>query len=140
MLGTLSPEQILDVLQQNSLGHLGCYDGARVYVVPINYAFHDTYIIAHAREGLKIDIMRQYPEVCFQVTEIQQPRQWRSVTAWGRYEEVLDEKEKYYVMKVLVGRLLHDQVSETARLPAPGEPRPILFRIRISESSGRFEG
>ena len=95
-------------------------------------------------------MMRQHPHVCFQVDEIANLTNWRSVILWGAYEEITDPKEKFYAMKFLVSRLAHLQVSETAGVSQMHEEmagerkpeniiRPIIYRIRISEKTGRFE-
>ncbi|PUZ20933.1 hypothetical protein GA0116948_11862 [Chitinophaga costaii] len=146
MLGNLNEQEIEEVLLRNVTGRIGCYDGSRVYVVPVSYAYNDKYIIAHAHEGMKINIMRKNPQVCFEVDEMQDQANWRSVIAWGVYEEVLQERERYYAMKFLVSRLMHLQLSETARLPEkelvptkPDQLKPIVYRIRLGERTGRFE-
>jgi nitroimidazol reductase NimA-like FMN-containing flavoprotein (pyridoxamine 5'-phosphate oxidase superfamily) len=150
MLGTLSKQQIDELLTRNVMGRIGCRDGNRVYVVPVSYAYNDKYIIAHSREGMKIEMMRKNPEVCFEVDELQDLSNWKSVILQGVYEEITDERERYYAMKFLVSRLMHLKVSETARLPhlvvegvvedpEPGEIRPVVYRIRLHSVSGRFE-
>ncbi|HEY0272626.1 MAG TPA: pyridoxamine 5'-phosphate oxidase family protein [Chitinophaga sp.] len=147
MLGTLNEQEIEEVLLRNVTGRIGCYDGSKVYVVPVSYAYNDKYIITHSYEGMKINIMRKNPQVCFEVDEMQDQANWRSVIAWGTYEEVTNERERYYAMKFLVSRLMHLQISETARLPEeaqhaparPGDPKPIVYRIRLGERTGRFE-
>jgi len=150
MLGTLTLQQMDELLHRNVTGRIGCHDGDRVYIVPVSYAFNDTFIIAHSREGLKIDMMRKNPQVCFEVDEIADLSNWKSVIAYGTYEEIDDEKERYYAMKFLVGRLMQLKVSETAGIPKMGlenlsetspipEIRPVVYRIRIEELTGRFE-
>jgi len=58
------------LLAQAPVGHLGLYDGEEPYVVPFNFAHKNSQIYMHsAFEGRKIDIMRQYPRVCFAVDE-----------------------------------------------------------------------
>lgn len=150
MLGTLTQQQMEELLLRNVTGRIGCHDGDRVYIVPVSYAFNDTGIIAHSREGLKIDMMRKNPKVCFEVDEIADMGNWKSVIAYGNYEEIEDEKERYYAMKFLVGRLMHQRVSETAGIPRMGmdgvaetivasEIRPVVYRIRFDGLTGRFE-
>jgi nitroimidazol reductase NimA-like FMN-containing flavoprotein (pyridoxamine 5'-phosphate oxidase superfamily) len=122
----------------------------KVYIVPVSYAYNDQYIIAHSLEGMKIEIMRKHPEVCFEVDEIRDQSNWKSVIAWGTYEEIINEKERYYAMKFLVGRLVHLAVSETAGLTKveghnvadvykPEVIRPVVYRIKLTEKTGRFE-
>jgi len=150
MLGTLSQQQIEELLTRNVIGRIGCHDGDRIYVVPVCYAYNERYVIAHSREGLKIEMMRKNPKVCFEVDDIRDLSNWKCVIAQGFYEEITDEREKYYAMKFLVSRLKHLKVSETARLPhmaldgavdepSPGVIRPIVYRIRLSSLTGRFE-
>ncbi|MEI3797112.1 hypothetical protein SAMN05660461_1033 [Chitinophaga ginsengisegetis] len=150
MLGKLNLDQIDQVLAKNVTGRIGCTDGQKVYIVPVSYAFNNAYLVIHSREGMKIDMMRQHPHVCFQVDEITDMANWRSVVLWGDYEEITDPKERFYAMKFLVSRLAHLQVSETAGVSDMHEEiatermpeniiRPIVYRIRITEKTGRFE-
>jgi hypothetical protein len=83
IIGDLSIKQSEDVLQNNFIGRIGYHDGAKTYIVPVNYLFDGQNIIIHSREGLKIHIMRRNPEVCFEVDEISSFTEWRSVIAWG---------------------------------------------------------
>ena len=137
------------MLRDNVLGHIGCSDGTKVYVVPVNYAYDGHFIIAHSLPGMKIDIMRKNPSVCFEVDEIKGSNEWKSVVAWGTFQELTDERDRYYAMKIFVDRMIHLKISETAKPPELGENRvhprsegnirPIIYRIVISESTGRFE-
>ncbi|RFS26594.1 pyridoxamine 5'-phosphate oxidase family protein [Chitinophaga silvatica] len=150
MLGKLSIEEINQVLEHNVTGRIGCTDGEKVYIVPVSYAYNDTYLIAHSKEGMKIEMMREHPGICFQVDEIKDLSNWRSVICWGDYEEITNQKERYYAMKFLVSRLTHLHVSETVGMQEMHQEltnpensdqilRPIIYRIRISERTGRYE-
>ena len=144
MLGTLATDQIDQVLCANVTGRIGCTDGTKMYIVPVSYVFNGSYLIAHSKEGMKIDIMRDHPHVCFQVDETGGDTNWRSVLVWGDYEEITDPKERYYAMKSLVSHLMHIKMSEPAgmqeqELPQEQLLRPIVYRIRIKEKTGRFE-
>ncbi|UPK72716.1 pyridoxamine 5'-phosphate oxidase family protein [Chitinophaga filiformis] len=150
MLGTLSQKQIDELLTRNVTGRIGCHDGDHIYIVPVSYAYNEKYIIAHSREGLKIEMMRKNPKVCFEVDEIHDLGNWQSAIAQGTYEEITDERERYYAMKFLVSRLKHLKIGETARLPhmaieggaeedVPVELRPVVYRIRLDHLTGRFE-
>jgi hypothetical protein len=150
MLGKLGLDEIDAVLTANITGRIGCTDGVKVYVVPVSYAFNGSYVIVHSKEGMKISMMRAHPHVCLQVDEIDDDANWRSIIVWGDYEEITDPRERYYAMKFLVSRLIHRQVSETAGLDEmknavedthepDHHPRPVVYRIRINEKTGRFE-
>lgn len=149
MIGQLDSEGIEKVLAENVLGRIGCNDGKKTYVVPVNYAYDGKYIIAHSTKGMKIDMMRKNPEVCFEVDEMKSFTNWKSVIAWGEYQELMDERDRLYAMKLFVDRMMHMKISETAgssameleniHHPSPDSVRAIVFRIVITEKTGRFE-
>jgi nitroimidazol reductase NimA-like FMN-containing flavoprotein (pyridoxamine 5'-phosphate oxidase superfamily) len=149
MIGKLNKEQIEEVLQQNVLGHIGCSDGKKTYVVPVNYVYDGKFIIGHSLAGMKIRMMRKNPEVCFEVDEMKSFTNWKTVIVNGHYQELTEERERYLAMKLFVNRMLKMKISETAIPPesseervhprSPGIIKPIIYRIVITEKTGRFE-
>jgi len=83
MLGRLTDDQIDHVLNTQFIGRIGCSMKNKMYVVPVTYVFHEGHIYVHSKEGLKIKMMRDNPEVCFQVDKIENMTNWRSVILWG---------------------------------------------------------
>lgn len=149
MINALMDEQIEEVLKHNLLGRIGCNDGKKNYVVPVNYVYDGQFIIAHSVEGMKIRMMRANPDICFQVDEIKNFASWKSVIVWGQYQELTDERSRLYAMKLFVDKMLREKISKTA-IPHdidntkaypqfPGNMRAIIYRIVISEKTGRFE-
>ena len=149
MIGNLNDEQILEVLKTNVLGRIGCTDGKKTYVVPVNYVFDDKFIICHSVLGMKIRMMRKNPDVCFEVDEMKSFTDWKSVIAWGTYQELTNERERYYAMKLFVDRMMRMKISETAVPPeiseqrvhprSPGNIKPVIYRIVLTEKTGRYE-
>ena len=149
MIGRLSCEEIEKVLSQNILGRLACSDDERPYIVPINYVYDGKSIIAHAVEGMKIRMMRKNRKVCFAVDEIDDLKNWRSVVIWGVYQELADERERYQAIKAFVDRMMYMKISETAIPPetsefrthprSAGHIKPVIYRIIITEKTGRYE-
>ena len=149
MIGKLNKEQIEEVLKGNVLGRIGCSDGNKTYVVPVNYVYDGKFIIGHSLTGLKIRMMRKNPDICFEVDEMKSFTKWKSVIVWGRYQELTDERDRYNAMKLFVDRMMHMKISETAVPPeivekrvhprSPGNIKPIIYRIVITEKTGRFE-
>ena len=147
MLGLLTNEQCLQLLQSEVVGRIGCYSKDEgLYIVPITYAFDGKFIYAHSKEGLKIQFMRKNPSVCFQVDRIENMAQWRSVIVWGEYEELKPEDYEQG-MKILKDRLAPLMTSESAK-PSHGLQYPevvikpakaVAFRISVHEITGRFE-
>lgn len=149
MIGKLSPEEIEIVLQENILGRIGCNDGNRTYIVPISYAYDGKYILAHSTEGMKVEMMRNNPDVCFEVDEMKSFTNWKSVILWGKYQELVHERERYYALKLFIDRMIHIKTSITATIPFHAKQqlhsplseniRPVIYRIIITEKTGRFE-
>jgi uncharacterized protein len=148
MLGELTPEQINAVLFNEVVGRIGCYGEGRTYIVPITYVFDGEAVYAHSAEGLKIRMMRANPHVCFQVDQRENLANWRSVIAWGVFEE-LQGKAALDALQILVARMLPLVTSETLRLPddlslaaskpVADTPKNVIYRIRLLERTGRFE-
>ncbi|MGZ4692183.1 MAG: pyridoxamine 5'-phosphate oxidase family protein [Acidimicrobiales bacterium] len=154
MLGELTPEQIDDVLRGAMIGRLGCHVDGRTYVVPITYAYNGVCVYGHSAAGLKIEMMRTNPDVCFEVEQVDDLANWRSVIAWGTYEE-LRRGDAATGMQMLLSRFMPLMTSTTSR-PSHGLPpdqeaapashggdaagqEPVIYRIRLDERTGRFE-
>lgn len=88
MIETLPDEEIERTLREQFVGRIGCHADGRTYVVPVAYAYHDNCIYGHSIEGVKIRMMRKNPNVCFEVDRIDALSRWRSVIAWGHFEEL----------------------------------------------------
>lgn len=143
MIQILEPAEIERVLSENFVGRIGCHGDGRTYVVPIAYAYSLGAIYAHSLEGLKLRIMRKTPSVCFETDSIQDVFNWRSVIAWGTFEE-LSGAAADEAMRTLLIRFLPDKTKSTVRALAPDRPgvaddRAIVYRIRLIEKTGRVE-
>lgn len=146
MIANLNSNEIEEVLRTQLVGRLGCHADHRTYVVPISYAYDGTYIYAHTYEGLKMNFIRKNPQVCFQVDDISNMANWKSVIAWGSAEELTDIDGRNEAFEKLSARVLPFISSETTHL-SPGWPFSsgvqsvggIFFRILLKEKTGRFE-
>jgi nitroimidazol reductase NimA-like FMN-containing flavoprotein (pyridoxamine 5'-phosphate oxidase superfamily) len=146
MIGDLTPAEIEELLHRETLARIGCHADGRTYVVPISYAYDGKALLAHSAEGRKIWMMRANCHVCVEIEQLQSPGIWRSVIAWGIYEE-LAGTEAAITLDNLKARFLAAPVSVTALPPhersgetTTGErKKAIVFRIRLTEKTGRFE-
>jgi nitroimidazol reductase NimA-like FMN-containing flavoprotein (pyridoxamine 5'-phosphate oxidase superfamily) len=147
MLGKLSMSEIEELLHHQLIGRIGCHFEDTMYVVPISYAYDGHYIYCHTHEGMKIDLMRKNPRVCFEVDHMQNMANWQSVISWGEFEELNDEEERSNALHKLHERILPMIASETTHLSVdwPFTPTEInkiegvTFRILLGEKTGRFE-
>lgn len=146
MLGHLNETEIENVLFSHLVGRIGCHHDNTTYIVPISYAYDGTYIYCHTRPGMKVDIMRKNPRICFEVDNVADMANWSSVISWGNYEELSGE-DREVALKYLVERILPIVSSETTHLsplwPFPPknlqEIKGIVFRVKLENKSGRFE-
>jgi uncharacterized protein len=148
MIGTLDSAQIDQVLQMQVYGRVAGKLKNKLYVVPVSYCYDGTYLYAHSREGLKIEMLRQNPETCFQVDIVDSLASWRSVIVWGTYEELTAPKAQEKAKKMLNSRFLPIYTSQSISRPSEDIHPPqsvekkmkaVYFRIRIKEKTGRFE-
>ena len=147
MMGSLTPEEIEDVLTTQVLGRVACIAAGKPYIVPLTYVYDGefAYVYLHSAEGTKVRAMRANPDVCFEVEQIRDMANWRTVVSSARFEELGHDAEEH-AMDLLASRLAPLQVSEPIR-PARREEahrqhgviRPVLCRLRLLEKSGRFE-
>jgi uncharacterized protein len=136
-MGRLRETDSLAILNEGSLGRLGCIAAGRPYVVPVNYIFDGKDIYIHSLPGKKIDALRANPRVCLQVDEIKDSYHWRSVIAYGIFEEVSSEETRENVLSKLYSRLPHMTPVESKLVE--GLKETIVFRIKVDEITGMGE-
>jgi uncharacterized protein len=146
MLGKLDNDEIDDFLRSEIIGRIGCHHEGKTYVVPVTYVFDGESIYGHTSEGMKIEMMRQNPNVCFEVDKIENMANWQSVIVWGVFEE-LQGYDARLAMQKMITRMLPlitndiTQIThgiEMHQLETEGH-KFIVYRIRIIEKTGRFE-
>ena len=71
IVGELLEAEIERVLVSAWRAHLGIHAGGRTYVVPISFAYDGKRLVGQTRDGLKIRMMRENPEVCVQCDEVE---------------------------------------------------------------------
>lgn len=144
MIRILSESEIEGMLSGGFAGRLGCSADGRSYVVPIAYAYHSGFVYSHSDEGLKIRLMRKNPNVCFEIDDIADELNWRSVIAWGRFEELhgeaAEEAMRIILLKFLPAKARREPDALPAGRPGVGELGAVIYRIRLTERTGRIQG
>jgi nitroimidazol reductase NimA-like FMN-containing flavoprotein (pyridoxamine 5'-phosphate oxidase superfamily) len=148
MLGQLNHDEMEELLRSCVVGRIGCHADGRTYVVPVAFVYEAGAVIGHSASGLKLQMMRENPNVCFEVDAMEDLGNWRSVIAWGTFEE-LRGAEADRAMAALLARLLPlTATSATSHPPKDlthqhraqlGELPAIVYRIRFNQMTGRFE-
>ena len=102
-INALSEVESFQLLEKKTFAHLACHHD-RIYVLPISYAFEDGTIYSHSKLGEKIEIMRKNSSICIQVEEIKNFFHWKSVIAWGKFEELKDDRASA-AMRLLIRKV-----------------------------------
>ena len=149
MISSLSEPEIAEVLEDNAWGHLGCNDGIDTYVYPLNYFFDGKSILCHSQDGTKVRIMRQNCRVCFQVDEVVDHKNWRSVMVLGEFQELADERERYNAIKGFIDRRMHIKLTDTYLQSRKDDEteiagldknsKTVIYRIVIDKKFGQYE-
>ena len=116
MFGSLDESQIDDLLNAKLIGRLGLQEDNVPYIVPISYAYDGESIVCHTQEGLKMEMMRKNPLVCFQVDDMDDLSRWKSVICWGNAEEVKDVAERKKADVIVYAVNENNEVLGSSRL------------------------
>jgi nitroimidazol reductase NimA-like FMN-containing flavoprotein (pyridoxamine 5'-phosphate oxidase superfamily) len=139
MIIRLSEDESRNLLGAACVGRLGCIVDGGPYIVPINYYFENGCAHSHSLPGLKISALRENPRACLQIDEIESDFRWRSVLAFGKYEEVINTSERNYILRNLFNRFPLLTPVESAVAGDAGPPASTVFRIRIDRLTGVAE-
>ncbi len=127
----LDADGIEAVLRRAIVGRIACcaHDGERPYLVPIPFGYDGESIYSISGPGRKLDIMRAQPAVAFEVDEVEAEDRWRSVIADGEFEEITDPDGRCRAIDIVAPQAGAASVS----------PEAIVYRIRLTRTTGRFE-
>jgi nitroimidazol reductase NimA-like FMN-containing flavoprotein (pyridoxamine 5'-phosphate oxidase superfamily) len=134
MICEIGEKESREFLREQILGRLGCSRDGEPYVIPVNYHYDGENIYVHTAHGRKIEILRANPHACLQVDEIKDAFNWRSVIAFGWFEEIHDAAERDGKLAEMFKRLPHLTPVESKVRASMSET--ILFRIRVERITG----
>ena len=139
MTRMLSETEARSLIAAGRIGRLGCVDNGEPYVVPINYVFEDGSIYSHSLPGRKIEALRAHPRACLQVDEIENDLEWRSVIAYGNFEELRVPSDRRAVLSKLLARFPLLTPVESVMAKDASAPDSVVFRIIVDRITGVAE-
>jgi nitroimidazol reductase NimA-like FMN-containing flavoprotein (pyridoxamine 5'-phosphate oxidase superfamily) len=147
MLGSLNEQQINNLLASQVIGRLACTDSVQPYLVPVTYAFDGNYIYGQTNEGMKLDLLRNNSNVCFEVDTLTNMANWQSVIVRGRFEELTDSDAenarvilKNRVFPMMTSATIDGEQHEVeSELDDSNRMKRVMYRISVDEKTGRFE-
>lgn len=132
--------EIDEILARNHVGRIAFSFRDRVDIEPIHYVYDDGWIYGRTQPGTKLTVIRHNYWVAFEVDEVDDFFQWRSVVVRGGFYIIPDpsrstpkDDEARERAIDLLRRLIPDAL--TPEDPTPG--RTTLFRIAVQEVEGR---
>ena len=135
----MSRAEVVALLRRGNRGHLGCSRDGHPYVVPMNYAFDSEHLYFFTTEGTKTEYISANHEVCFQVEEVADARNWSSVMALGAAERLDKPEEMERAMRLIAERnpTLEPAVSETRAGAWRRFNNIVIYRVRPHSLHGR---
>jgi hypothetical protein len=142
LIHQLSAADCADVLSRSTLARLACCRMNQPYVVPVSFAYdsRQACLFGFSAVGRKVEWMRENPNVCLEIEDVEDRFHWTTVIVFGRYDELGDTPEQ----RELRQRALH-LFSERAQWWLPGAAKPggtdhhglVVYRIHIDRMTGR---
>ena len=134
----LSREEVETVLLRNKVGRIAFSFHDRVDIQPIHYIYERGWLYGRTSEGDKISTLKHNQWVAFEVDEVTDLFDWRSIVIHGSFwimhprgsprAEELWSKAAELVSRIVPGALTEND---------PVAFRQTLFRIAVSDVRGR---
>lgn len=136
------------ILKNNYIGYLGYIYRDRPFVVPVTYFYdkENNNIICYSNEGHKLRAMRLNGELSLCVTEIDSVNNWKSVVAYGTFQELEGSEAKAQLhsftlgVKDLIIRNEHRELDFVSEFSSKihEDQAPTVFLIHVYEVTGKL--
>lgn len=142
------PAALEAVIAAAAVCRVAMCDGDRPYVVPMCFGYADGVFYLHcAREGRKLEILRENANVCLEVEEgvsvtpgktaCDWGMSFRSVMAFGRAETVDDPAERRRGLDLITARYAPAVRTE---YPEGMLARTVVLRVKADRMTGKRSG
>lgn len=137
--GTLDQAGCEALLARHTVGRLAYLFRGQVHLVPIHYALRDGWLYGRTGPGSKLTALRHHPWIAFEVDEVDDTYDWRSVVVRGAL--YLIERDGAHAERARWQRALQALRRVTPDALTPDDPTPergTLFRVHLGEVTGRW--
>jgi nitroimidazol reductase NimA-like FMN-containing flavoprotein (pyridoxamine 5'-phosphate oxidase superfamily) len=132
----LTADESRTLLSAHNVGRIAYSFHDRVDIQPIHYVFDDRWLYGRTSSGSKFSTLAHHPWCAFEVDEVRDLFDWDSVVVKGHIE-ILDPELASPDAYTRGLELMRSLVPETFTDSDPAPHRSMLFRIAVSEISGR---
>lgn len=141
----ITDQSILDeIMKKAQICRLAVSYQDMPYIIPMNFGYADKVLYFHsAQEGLKLSILRENPQACFEVeidTQLVVGKQacnwsmrYQTVVGFGEVEFIDDPEAKGEAMRIIMGQYNND-------LPLPadqGLAGVTLYKLNVNTMTGK---
>jgi nitroimidazol reductase NimA-like FMN-containing flavoprotein (pyridoxamine 5'-phosphate oxidase superfamily) len=139
--------EIEAIIKKSNVCRLAMIDGDRPYIVPLCFGYQNNTLYFHgASKGRKIDLLRENPNVCFEldliieIVEAENACKWslkyQSVVGYGRAFLLESADERIKGLKIIMS-----QYSErTYQFPEDKLGATAVFKVEIDSMTGKQSG
>jgi hypothetical protein len=126
------------MLVRHHVGRMAYCFRDRVDITPIHYVYSDGWLFARTSHGAKMEVLAHAPWVAFEVDEVEDIFEWRSVVAHGTAYVMERDGSPQDVEHWARGiELLREIVAETGTDDDPVPFRSLVFGIYVDTVTGR---
>jgi uncharacterized protein len=145
LIEEMTPEDCRAMLRQQrqGFGRLACCFEDQPYVIPIHFCIDGEYAYSFSMAGQKVDWMRHNPRVCLEIDDIRSRDDWRSLVAFGLFEELPNTPafrfERMRALELFQANAMWWQPGSIALEIDTHDSRgtvPIVYRIAIERLTG----
>jgi len=133
------------ILEGAIICRVAMMDSERPYILPFNYGYSKGCLYIHsAPEGKKIDLLRENPEVCFEVEDSMEitkggkacdwSTRYRSVVGYGRVEILSDDEGKQHGLEVIMAQHGAPDLNE---FNPENMKRMVILKLTIRSMTGK---
>ncbi len=145
-----NPRDLIDIIEKCDVCYVSMVDNEnKPYVIPMNFGFANNTILLHgAKQGKKIDILKNNPNVCIVFSTDHQLRwqneevacswsmKYRSVLAFGQVEFIDDNKEK----EIMLHQFMKSYSPKNFKFSKPSLEEVQLIKVPVDKMEGRAYG
>ena len=126
------------MLVHHHVGRMAFCFHERVDITPIHYVYSDGWLFARTSHGAKMDVLAHAPWVAFEVDEVEDVFDWRSVVVHGTVHAMERDGSPLDAEHWARGiELLREIVPETGTDDDPVPFRSLVFGIYVHTVTGR---
>lgn len=136
---------IEEILKNSKICRIGISENGIPYVLPFNYGYNDNQIYIHsALTGKKIDLLRENPNVCFEIEHTadivknDKACKWattyRSIVGYGKIEILDDSAQKQKGLEIIMA---HNGAPDFIEFEPKQVDSVLILRLTIDSLTGK---